>query len=484
MKKSKLIEILSSFSPSEFKSFEKFISSPYFSRGRDVSGLYSYLRPYYPGFDLKYVKKESIFSSLFPGERYNLKKLKNLSFELAHLAEEFLIIESLRKNDTEKQTLLAIQFKDRNKPKQFFKTLTILEEKIDQKHFDSFEAFTREEKILWLKQEFYIGSNNYKEAISLKGQHTEFILLSFLIKLLRALREKEVVKSSYSGEMDTTLLDCLASGFDIEEIIKQLKKVNYRFVWLIELYYYAFISSKELENKDAYSNFRKLYKDNVDYFSRREKYYILSDFLSFCVRNQNRGKLDYQNEEMGLYKEMIKQDAFYASDDDYLNIVLFRNILFTSLSLGEYTWFENNKSKIFEKLRPELKKNAEYFAAAHMEYEKGNYDKALEKINYIKYDLFLFKIDVKNLQLKIYFELKLYEQAFSLIDAYKHFLKSNKELSNEYKQQFLNFIIMYNKILKVVAEGKPENRDLLLKELSSIKPIASSEWLRNKINCL
>ena len=119
-----------------------------------------------------------------------------------------------------------------------------------------------------------------------------------------------------------------------------------------------------------------------------------------------------------------------------------------------------------------------------MEYEKGNYEKALENINKVKYDVFLYKIDVKNLLLKIFFELKQYDQAFSLVDAYKHFLKSNKELSHEYKEQFLNFIIMYNKILRTTSQNKPENQDFLLSELKSIKTISNRDWLTEKINNL
>ena len=333
MKKSKLVEILGTYSPSEIKTFEKFIASPYFSRGRDVSGLYSYLKSYYPGFESKFIKKETVFFSLFPGEEYNEKKLKNLSFELAQLAEQFLISESLKKNYTEKAMLLAIEYKDRNKGKLFFNTLKIIEDKIAKKLFDSFDAFSMEEKILWLKQEYYIGINDYKEVISLKGKHTEYTMLSFLIKFLRALRDKEIVNSGYPGEMNTTLLDCLAEGFDIEKTIKLLKKEKFRFVWLIELYYLAYTSSKELDNENAYFSFRKLYKENIGNFSKREKYYILSDFLSFCVRNQNRGKSNYQSEEMTLYKEMVRQDAFCASEDDHLNIVLFRNILFMCFNM-------------------------------------------------------------------------------------------------------------------------------------------------------
>src|SRR5690606_8526792 len=103
----------------ELKSFEKFILSPYFTRGRDVSGFFSQIKKIYPDFKSSKINKEIFFNELFPGEKYNQKKLKNLSFELTYLAEQFLISESLKKNESEKELMLSIQYKDRGKRKLF-----------------------------------------------------------------------------------------------------------------------------------------------------------------------------------------------------------------------------------------------------------------------------------------------------------------------------------------------------------------------------
>lgn len=479
MKKSKLIEILTTFSPAEMKSFEKFVASPYFSRGRDVSGLFSKLKKHYPHFIEINVEKENIFSELFPGEEYNEKKLKNLSFELAYIAEQFLIEESFRKNEIEREVLLSIQYKDRNKRKLFSNTLKLIEDNVNNKLFDSFTAFSLEEKFLWLKQEYYMGINDFSNVISNKGKYTENILLSFLIKYLRALRDREVMNSAFTGDINNTFLNSLSAGINIEEIISNFKKDNYNYVWLIEMYYYAYLSSKNLNDEESYKKFRNIYNENTDKFSQREKYYMLSDFLSFCIRNHNVGRTNYRNEEMNLYKEMMEQNAYRASDEDYLDIILYRNILFLATDLDEKEWYQENMDKLLEKLKPELIENTRFYSLAHIEYRNNNFEKALEYISKVKYDVFLYKIDVKNLLLKIYYELKLYDQAFSMVDTYRHFLKNSKELAEEYKQQFVNFISMYNKLLR--SNTGLESSDFLLKELNSIDNIANREWLSNKI---
>jgi hypothetical protein len=76
MQDSKLVEILKVFSPKEWKDFEKFINSPYFSTGRDVSGLYAILKKHHPEFSSAQLDKEKVFTALFPSEQFNEKKLK------------------------------------------------------------------------------------------------------------------------------------------------------------------------------------------------------------------------------------------------------------------------------------------------------------------------------------------------------------------------------------------------------------------------
>lgn len=114
MKESKLIEILSSLSPGEFKSFEKMVFSPYFAV-RDVKPLFQALKPLYPDFPHDKIEKTEIFKQVFPGQKYNEKKLKNLVTDLTRLAEELLISLSASSNESDSIRMIAGQYKERKK---------------------------------------------------------------------------------------------------------------------------------------------------------------------------------------------------------------------------------------------------------------------------------------------------------------------------------------------------------------------------------
>ena len=75
MKNSRLIKILKTFSKEEFREFEKFTASPYFSTGRNLVPFLNILKKYYPAFDSDEFTNEKIFSGLFPGKKFNEKNL-------------------------------------------------------------------------------------------------------------------------------------------------------------------------------------------------------------------------------------------------------------------------------------------------------------------------------------------------------------------------------------------------------------------------
>lgn len=96
MKNTKLIQILKIFSKEEIKEFEKFIASPYFSRGRDLKPFYKILKSYHPDFKSSNFNYERVFEKLYPKEKYNKSGADNilrvLSYELTRLTEEFITI--------------------------------------------------------------------------------------------------------------------------------------------------------------------------------------------------------------------------------------------------------------------------------------------------------------------------------------------------------------------------------------------------------
>jgi tetratricopeptide (TPR) repeat protein len=150
--------------------------------------------------------------------------------------------------------------------------------------------------------------------------------------------------------------------------------------------------------------------------------------------------------------------------------------------MKEFRWLKKFIETYTEKLRPEYRENMKYLARANLDFAQGKFEKALENISKVKYDIFIYKFDVKNLMLKIYYELNLFDPAFSLIDAFKHFLSENKEHAEIYRMQYGNFLRIYGKLLKAKESGKTGEVDFLSEEVDSTEALASRIWLKEKIN--
>ncbi|CAN5579324.1 hypothetical protein BH10BAC5_BH10BAC5_20290 [soil metagenome] len=104
---------MKTFSKEEFKEFEKFVASPYFSRGRDLTKFLKALKKYYPDFESVEIKKEMIFKRLFPKSNYSDQVMRTLSSELSKMCESFLCIVNLNrdKHDVKIHIIDEMQFR-------------------------------------------------------------------------------------------------------------------------------------------------------------------------------------------------------------------------------------------------------------------------------------------------------------------------------------------------------------------------------------
>ena len=68
MIKSKIVETLGTFSQNEFKTFGKFVNSPYFNSSKSAVKFYNYLRKFYPDFENEKITPENAIQLYFPGK--------------------------------------------------------------------------------------------------------------------------------------------------------------------------------------------------------------------------------------------------------------------------------------------------------------------------------------------------------------------------------------------------------------------------------
>ena len=141
-------------------------------------------------------------------------------------------------------------------------------------------------------------------------------------------------------------------------------------------------------------------------------------------------------------------------------------------------FIKNNSKKLLTK----HSKGFEDYSYALLYFEKGNYSKALSCINRIKFDQFLYKLDMKNLQLKINYELEQFESAISVIDTFKHFLKNNVLITESRRILHNNFLDYTGKLIQYRIGSQKVNLHFIKDRIEKSKVIFDKVWLLDKVN--
>lgn len=480
MQDSKLLEILKTFSSKEWKDFEKFVNSPYFSSGRDVSGIYALLKKYYPQFTSENLNKEKVFASLFPKEKFNEKKLKNITSDLTKIAEQFLVFERLASNEITFDETLARVYKGKKNDKLFLRTLNLLEKKLSVQKFQSDRCFSEEERYERLMEEYFIGINKFDKSVPKRVKYTEYFTLTFLVSFLRKQRDKIVIEKYYNLEMKSALIDSVYESIDFDKMLKLLKEKKSEWLWFVEIYYYVMKSIQNVKNESMFNKLQELFYKNIDKFSRKEQYFMFNDFIAWIHTKDDELGTSSPEQEFEVFKKMLEQKAYSPAEEEYMSVLLYRNLINIALNLQEYDWFENFVTEFTPMLKPEFRENMKNLAMAKLYFDKGSFEESLESLSKIPYDVFIYKLDIKNLMLRIYYELDLTEAGFSMVNAYRNFLSSSDEVSETFRKHQSNFLFYYNKLLKAKADNNFEDVDFILSEINKKESIAERTWLIEK----
>ena len=98
MKKTKLTQLLSSFSNTEIKRFINYLNSPYHNNKAQFLKTFEEMAKYHPNYENDKLKEEILFNMAYPEKRYSYVLFKNLISDLYELAKNFMAVEELGKN--------------------------------------------------------------------------------------------------------------------------------------------------------------------------------------------------------------------------------------------------------------------------------------------------------------------------------------------------------------------------------------------------
>ncbi|MEO8210355.1 MAG: hypothetical protein ABI840_07315 [bacterium] len=483
MKNSKIVKILKTFSKEELKEFEKFTASPYFARGRNLVLFLNEIKKFYPSFTHEKFTNECIFNKLFPGKKFESKSsnnlIKTLSYELLKMCEEFLIQTDFKSDINSRNYYLLNKYREK-------KLYTEYEKKYEdaisyQEKNDGGDAsdFLNKYFLLHTYNEYCVEKRKYKEVFETIAALDETSSVISLIRAYRGFEFKHLAPTGYNLESVYSFTYDLIKNLDSEKLLREMKARNNKYYPYIAINYMFYLISEYSSVDKYYFEFKKLIYENLNLFGHTERYILFCRLASYCVGKRNDER--FVNEEFEIYKKALMLGVYKWSKEDDFSILHFKNIVSAAISVKELDWLEDFIEKYSNELASADRESMKHYSYANLNFERMSYEKALENILKIKFDFIYYKLDIKILMFKIYYDMNYTEQAFSMLEVIRQYISTAKELSETRRSNTKNFIKNSKELLKLKLLYSDGNHELFKREIMIGKFIGSKGWISDKI---
>jgi hypothetical protein len=449
MIKSKVISILSSFSPDEMKSFEEYLSSPFLNKNVRITELFKLIKKFYPRFDDPNFSKDNLNRKLLGNRKVPDSYLRNLFSDLNKKAEDFLSY-IIYREDSNYYILLIKELYYRGNTKSLEEKLCMFEKLIEKDKFKSptyyyDKAFITEMKTN-SKVNKVLADDSRKEDIESKFNF-------FAISIMESSCQTFIEQHVKGVNIDLSVLNHL-----LEYIQKDFEKFNKD--PLIQIYYYACLCFLNQNSENYFNLFLNIYNLNKKYFSSIDKRNINSLILSYYSDKNQIESGKYYHDALMLYNEMLDNNYLSHTRSGYIDSIALRNIVFLCMNLKDEKSFSSFIKRIDYIVKEDQREQIHLYANSLYHVMLNDFEKALSYLSKININSFFdslddnlyFKNDIKKYTIVCFVELGYYENALIQIDSYKHFLNYSKIIPESIKFSSHNFLNLLSEVIFLKME--------------------------------
>lgn len=481
MRISLLVKVISSFNTHEIREFTRFVNSPFFNGRKDASRFWSIFKKYYPGFSGSRFSEETIFSRLYPDRKFDIAEFRRLSSYTLKLAEHYMAYKGLKNDPFYFDLSLSVQYSERGFYDRSMKKLKKAENRHNAERGDYEFYFWKRYLIERQKNSLYsytgndhLASESIVARTDMFSYHTAAVMCKSLISLF-------INEKNFNTDYTNSNFYQMVRSLDLEKYINFLSENNSEFYPVLAAEYYEAMALIEPENENYYLQFKEVISGDLGMFTYLEKLNFYTIFEAVCTLKIENGEDKIASDLFEVYNRMLSEGLYSYTPGGEFILRIFRNIVHMAILVKKYEWLEKFLEDYAGKLPDDSAGNIKNLANALLYFERRQFEHSLEKLNSIDYELFHFKIDAKNLQLKLYYELGYHEELISAADSYRHFIVNNKFVSQRYRllcSGFVNFLVRLNK-LKTLQNSEIEC-ELLRNEIVSSSGFLYKQWLLEK----
>jgi hypothetical protein len=465
MIENKLFSLLKTLNIEEFHWFEKYVKSSFFNHKTDVIKLIESLKKYHPTYLSKNLTEEKLYQKVYPTEKYENKQLRYLMSDTSKLLEEFLAYIEYENESAYKTSLLLRSLNKRNLDKYFISKQKMEGEKIvSQKD----AAFYFQQHILNATTHSFVRkvqNRGIDESLQNMNDNLDRYYLSTKLKYCcEILNRQNILSSTYEISM-------------LDEILLHLNKKPYEHIPAISIYYNILLTLTDSENEIHFFELKKTLTQNHSSFSKNELRDMYAFAQNYCIKRINLGKTIFLEELFQIYQTLLKTEILLT--DGILSQWDYKNITAVGLRLNQREWIESFIDNYKVKLMGDEQENAYQYNKAYLAFYNKDYSQVLKRLQQVEFTDIYYQLDSKNLLVKTYYEKEDIDALLSAIHSFSSFIRKHKLISEYQRSAYLNFLILVDKLNKVLIMEKV-NWNKLKNEIENTKPLADVTWLIKK----
>lgn len=483
MIQSKAIDIIKTFSKKEVLSFTRYLDSPFLNSNKNLVKLYSYLKKFYPFFESSSLTKESVYKAVYHGTHYDDSKFRKLLSDLYKESERFIVHSAVGTNKQFFNKLLLDEFDSRKLDNLFTSRLEQYNIYLDNNklHYD---YFLEKHLAEWKNVMFHLERGMQHKITLNIYKRTEYIIFYFLSDFFLSLQDNLSNKGRFNTKIDVDLGNEFLKNFNVSALFDYILKNDFDNKDILNAYYLAFMAFKNFNDEKYYSDFKKYVLKHIDNYNEGTQRTVVIYLINYCVRKKRvlkdrKIRLEL-NDNYDLY---IKYRLYRISGENYFRSDIFLNILSNYFELGKINEASEFLERNIDIIQPSHRKNIRALCGSLIEFEKGNFGSSLRQSSLIKTNTYLYKYQIKFLNLKNHYELKNYEIAKEAVNSFKKYVGSDDNLSDLHRKKYYEFITYYNLLWKFHEDVPAKQK--IIETLNSIKecmPLPEGDWLINKFS--
>lgn len=470
---SKLISLLKTFSKHDLNSFKKFVTSPFHNEQQELVQLFAIIDQYFRNSEKEQkanpLEKEVVWQHIFGKKKYNDVRLRRLSSDLIKLVYAFLSYNTYKKDGLAEQLNLLKSLRQLSLNKHFDSTFNQLTQSLEKNELRNADYHLSSYAVNY---DLFNFPKNVQAKIKLFNNleqadyHLEcFYIIKKLENYCDYIGYKEGVSFDVKISLPPSFLDYVETSIFIEEsAVKAYFLVAKMLLDPIETTYFLNLKI-HLENRKT-----RFTLPELDIFYTHLK--------NYCIVKVNEGKTEYFSRLFEIFQTLLKEKIILK--DRIISPQNYKNITTVGLHIKEYDWVENFIQTYTSYLPKAHRENALTYNLAKVYFFQKKYDQVIEQLREVEDKNHVYALGGKLILLKTYYELKEYNPLDSLIDSFRIYIRRNKIISREVKQQYLN-VLRFVKKLSSTIPGDTKSIDKIKVQIDKCKALADKKWILEKV---